>query len=347
MVRTVAAALLGLILFCSGVMAAKAPAKKAAPPPEPPMQVVIVRSAAAGCEPSCPEWIAAQGKIEARTTARFKKIIKQLGPRKLPVFIHSGGGDMDASLAIGRLLREKGFDIAVARTAFVPCAPKDAACAKAKARNMMQGRPDDHLSICASACAFVLAAGDRRFVSPHAYVGVHQILLLQTFSKVMQTYKLTTVRSASGAPKVRKQLVSTKVIEKKVVPKKAPASVYDRVDKYFAEMGVGDGIMPLLQKTPNASVHWLSHEELRATKIATHRLDSEQLLAGITIPGDGWIMPTVDSFSASPAGVADCEKLGGLALACSADASQGAPGNGVIIPPLPSRSPSQSERKRR
>src|SRR4029453_2417786 len=101
------------------------------------------------------------------------------------------GGDMDASLAIGRLLRARGYDIAVARTAFVPCAPKDAACAKNRAKNLMEGRIDDSLSICASACAFVLAAGNRRIVGPKSFVGVHQILLLQTYSKVMQTYKLT------------------------------------------------------------------------------------------------------------------------------------------------------------
>ena len=343
MVKAIAAALSGLMLLCGTAMAAKPPLKKPTPAAaEPPMRVVVVRSAEAGCEPACPEWIAAQGKIEARTTARFKAVIDKLGARRLPVFIHSGGGDMDASLAIGRLLRAKGFDIAVSRTAFVPCAPKDAACAKAK--DLAHGRPDDTFSICASACAFVLAAGDRRFVGPRAFVGVHQVLLLQTFSKVMQTYKLTMARSASGAPVVRKQLVSTKVIARKTVPKKAPPSVYDRVEKYFAEMGIGNRIMPLLQKTPNASVHWLTHAELQETRIATHRLDSEQLLANATIPGNGWVMPTVESYSGIPGGaLPDCAKFAGVALSCSVEALPVDPGQDqeAIMPPLPSPHPSR------
>jgi hypothetical protein len=342
MVKTIAVALSALIVTCGSAIAAKTSQQNAAPTAEPPMRVVVVRSGGAACQPSCPEWIAAQGKIEARTTARFRKVIDQLGARRLPILIHSGGGDMDASLAIGRLLRAKGYDIAVARTAFVPCAPKDGPCAKNKAKDLMEGRVDDQLSICASACAFVLAAGNRRVVGPRAFVGVHQILLLQTYSKVMQTYKLTLVPSATGAPRVRKQLVGTKVIAQKVVPRKAPASVYDRVEKYFAEMGIKDQIMPLLQQTPNASVHWLSHEELQETRIATHRLSGDQLLAGAAIPGNGWVTPAIDRFSASPAGTADCEKFGGLPLACSTDVSTGTATTGVaIVPPLPSRSPAR------
>ena len=342
MVKAIAIALSGLFLLCSGAMAANTAPKKAAPAPvEPPMTVVIVRSAEAGCEPSCAEWIAAQGKIEARTTARFKKVLDQLGPRKLPVLIHSGGGDMDASLNIGRLLRARGFDIVVARTAFVPCAPKDAGCAKAKAKGLLQGRPDDTLSICASACAFVLAAGDRRVVGPRAFVGVHQILLLQTFSKVMQTYKVTLVRSASGALRVRKDLVATKVIARKVVPKKAPASVYDRVEKYFVEMGVAEQIMPLLEKTPNESVHWLTYEELRATKMATHRLESVQLLAGADIPGDGWVAAKAGVGSGAASGAQDCDRFAGIPLGCSPAVLPGLAVQGASAPPLPAPSPSR------
>jgi hypothetical protein len=341
MVKAVLVALSGLMVLCGSAVAAKAPQKNAPPQVEPPMTVVIVRSAEAGCEPSCPEWIAAQGKIEARTTARFKTVLDQLGNRKLPVLIHSGGGDMDASLVIGRLLRARGYDVVVARTAFVPCAPKDAACAKDRAKNRMQGRPDDTLSVCASACAFVLAAGDRRVVGPHAYVGVHQILLLQTFSKVMQTYKVTLVRSTTGALRVRKDLVATKVIAKKVVPKKAPASVYERVEKYFTEMGVAQRIMPLLEKTPNESVHWLTYEELRATKMATHRLESVQLLAGAVIPGDGWVAAKAGGGSGAASGAQDCDRFAGIPLGCSPAVLPGLAVQGASAPPLPAPSPSR------
>ncbi len=82
------------------------------------MRVYLVRSAQNGCEPNCPEWIAAQGHIVAGTLTRFKKVFREAGKRHLPVLIHSGGGLADEALAIAHLLRAKGLDVAVARTVF-------------------------------------------------------------------------------------------------------------------------------------------------------------------------------------------------------------------------------------
>jgi hypothetical protein len=126
------------------------------------MQVRIVRSAQAGCEPDCREWISAQGKIDPGTLRRFKTVLRQMGGRKLPVFIHSGGGSVRESFAIGRLLRAKGLDVVVTHTLFTPCAPADAACRKRESQGIRQGSPQA-ISGCASACAFILAAGTRRF----------------------------------------------------------------------------------------------------------------------------------------------------------------------------------------
>lgn len=320
MIRALAATLPWLVLTCGIAMAAKTPSRKPPVPVEPPMRVFIVKSAEAGCEPHCPEWIAAQGKIDRGAVARFKTVLKQLGARKLPVLIHSGGGDMDASFAIGRLLRKNGLDVAVARTAFIPCAAGDAGCRRNKAKTNVKtaayGLPDEAFAVCGSACAFVLAAGARRFVGPTAFVGVHQIMLMQTYNKVLRTYQVTVKPSASGRPRVQKKLIATKIVSQKIVPKKAPQSTYARVERYFAEMGVTRQIMPMLQDTPHAAVRWLTHDELRATGIATHRMNAAQLIAGMTMSGDGWSRPAGEGASV-PSPPTECQYFSGIGMGCT------------------------------
>jgi hypothetical protein len=72
-VRAFAAAA-AVCILAGATAAASKPAKKAAVPIEPPMRVYIARSAAAGCEPNCLEWVAAQGQITAGSLGRFKKV---------------------------------------------------------------------------------------------------------------------------------------------------------------------------------------------------------------------------------------------------------------------------------
>ena len=156
------------------------------------MQVNVVRSTAPGCEPNCPEWIAAQGQIDGTTVYKFKKVLSRIGRRHVPVFIHSAGGSVEDSYAIGRLIRARGLDVAVTKTGFVPCAPTDKACLKSAALGVLRGQPEAYHAICASACAFVLAGGQRRFVGLQALVGVHQLTSFETRIEVLRTYRVET-----------------------------------------------------------------------------------------------------------------------------------------------------------
>src|SRR5262245_52926510 len=160
------------------------------PPTELPMQVHLVRSAEPGCEPGCPEWIAAQGKIEEGTAARFRKVLRQLGDRKLPLLIDSSGGRVSEAFEIGRLIRARGLDVAVSGTELVPCPASEPACRQREAQRVHLGVPQADLSKCASACAFVLAAGTRRLVGATAFVGLHRI---RTF-RVLLPYRGAAAR---------------------------------------------------------------------------------------------------------------------------------------------------------
>src|SRR4026207_2379666 len=71
-----------------------------------PMRVVIVRNNVGKCEPLCPQWISAEGQITANTPSVFNKALAAPGDQNLPVIISSPGGDVEAALAIGEIIRK-------------------------------------------------------------------------------------------------------------------------------------------------------------------------------------------------------------------------------------------------
>jgi hypothetical protein len=264
MLRCFAVVMSGFILASGAAVAASpVPSRKTALPQEP-MQIRIVRSAQPGCEPDCPEWIAAQGRIDAGALRQFKGVMRRLGARKAPVFIHSFGGSVRDAIAIGRLLRGKGLDVAVVQTLFIPCVQADEACRKREGKGTFQGLPQ-MFSVCASACTFVLAAGVQRFAGPWARVGVHQMKSFKTYAKLWRTYRVTAHPDGS----VSRTLVSEKKISETTVETQTTRSNYNEIRRYFTEMGIGKEVMPLIEATPPASMHWLTRDELRLTALAT------------------------------------------------------------------------------
>ncbi len=257
---------LGLAWSASGSLAQQA---RPQPVVEPAMQVYLVRSAQPGCEPHCPEWIAAQGKIETGSVARLRKVLRQLGDRKVPVLVDSSGGKVREAFAIGRLVRRHGLDVVVTSTVFTPCAPADAACRKAETDGMLTGLPKAHLSKCASSCAFILAAGRRRLVGAETFVGVHRVRSFYVYTSVLPAYR------PAGS---RKRHVSVRRVTRHMVETRTPPRTYHEIRRYFTEMGVGDPILPLILATPSHSLHWLTREELQTSRLATDWIDGEQLL---------------------------------------------------------------------
>ena len=92
---------LGLISLVSllgiGSAASAGQTKNPEPDLDAPMRFVVVRSDAPGCEPTCPEWISAEGAITAKSPALLKAALKTLGRRNLPIVVNSPGGDVDAA----------------------------------------------------------------------------------------------------------------------------------------------------------------------------------------------------------------------------------------------------------
>src|SRR5580693_4452802 len=217
---------------------------------EPPMRFVRIVSAAA-CQPNCPEWLSAEGRIEPGSARAFADAVERLNGRRLPILIHSPGGSVPDAAAMGELIRAKGLAVAVARTLITNCPEASPKCPDGPGTAITGG------ATCASACVLVLAGGVERLAGPVPLIGVHQIT--------------TLVKEPEGLA----HLTSTRKLY-------GQQGIDAEVTDYLAAMGVGDPVMTLARKTPAASVRWLSLAELKASHLATAALDAVEpiLIAG-------------------------------------------------------------------
>lgn len=90
----------------------------------------------------------------------------------MPIVVFSSGGDREAAMTLGRLIRRAGLDVAVGRTWFVGCRPEEKDC------KVNDGKGSDFLGgalsggYCASECVLMLAGGVRRLVPDQAILRV-------------------------------------------------------------------------------------------------------------------------------------------------------------------------------
>ena len=182
---SVAARLMLSFFLCLSLLSATAEAakkKKAVAPALPrweqPMKAVIVRSSEKGCEPTCPEWIMAEGMITAQTPRDIQAILAKAKARNggaQPVIVlHSGGGNILAALQIGYFLRAQGVATAVGKTAYKGCDPFKTACTPPDVEGIYRGKLASEPASCLSACPLVLAGGSKRLAGSESYVGVHR-----------------------------------------------------------------------------------------------------------------------------------------------------------------------------
>jgi hypothetical protein len=211
----------------------------------PPMRFVRVVSADPSCQPSCPEWLSVEGRIEPGAARAFADAVERLKGRRLPILIHSPGGSVADAAAMGELIRAKGLAVAVARTLITNCPEAAPKCPDGPGKAITGG------ATCASACVLVLAGGVERLAGPVPLIGVHQITTL-----VSETEGVAHLKS------------TRKFYEQR--------GVDAAVEAYLAAMGVGEPVMTLMRKTWAASIRWLSLAELKDSHLATLALDAAE-----------------------------------------------------------------------
>ncbi|MFD2053052.1 hypothetical protein ACFSQT_07980 [Mesorhizobium calcicola] len=276
-------ALWSLRLICLLVLLVMGHAAFAADPAGdfgPTMRFVIVRSNAPGCEPICPEWISAEGSIEAGTPALFKRMLKMLGGQNLPIVVDSPGGNVEAALTLGRLIRKNKLDIAVGKTRFDGCLPDVKGCTENDGRGGRYfGDADASGAMCNSACPLMFAGGIRRLVGEAAYLGVHQITT--TYIRTKLQYR-TTYRIVGG----KKKVLSTRIVSRKSAGSyktyQMSKAVEKRLAAYLDGMGVGQGVLETMKDTPASAIHQLEVQNMLRMKLVTS-LDSVDLLTAGTI----------------------------------------------------------------
>lgn len=279
--RLLIAALLALGLLAGSIDAAsrkKAPPKPELPPAFQPMRVVIVRSMILACEPLCPQWISAEGQIDARTPALFKKVLARAGKARLPIVISSPGGDVEAALAIGRMIKERQLDVAVGTTFFTGCAPAEAGCKLPEdQKGVYRGVARSEYSFCVSACPFILASGARRISVAGYDLGLHQ--LTRTVTQERVRYWIT-YRVVNGKKKILNRKVLSRKPWKSYSTNKLSKPLQKKLVAYFNKMGVdGAGMFDLINKAPASSMHLLSMEEALNVKLATEFGSPTELVA--------------------------------------------------------------------
>jgi hypothetical protein len=179
------------------------PVAKPPPAPKYAMIVEIVRGTGA-CEPLCPEWIAADGVITKDTPKRFQAVLKEMGERKLPVLLNSTHGDFDAALEIGRMIRKKGLDTAVAVTRFIGCTSRDVACNRKQPASGPLKAHVYEFGECGRECLFVLAGGVRRYseVAGGTFFDHPESILTRHKSKTAAQLAEEYLRQMSVSPEV-------------------------------------------------------------------------------------------------------------------------------------------------
>lgn len=115
------------------------------------------------CGAKCKVWVAAVGAITADTPRRFAAFTQTHDVRGMVLALDSGGGSVRAAMELGRMIRRLEMTTTVGRTVEAPAV-------ESGPRVSLSPHAD-----CESMCAFLLLAGARRHVPPHAGVMVHQI----------------------------------------------------------------------------------------------------------------------------------------------------------------------------
>jgi hypothetical protein len=115
------AAIAALLLLSAPALAAPAARPSPADTAAPPVMFYVAKGPPGACGRGCDRWIAVEGQINGDAAARFKKFIKQLKDRRLPMYFSSPGGNLEQGVFIGSMLRELSATARVARTIVKDC----------------------------------------------------------------------------------------------------------------------------------------------------------------------------------------------------------------------------------
>lgn len=258
------------------------PAWAGKPAQEPPMAFAVVRLSQPACEPTCPQWIAAEGQIMPGTAAKFAKFLSNPAYRKLPVVLNSGGGKIFDAMAMGRLIRKYKMNTSVGWTSFSGCSPlkkQKPACKPDPVTKAYHGWAGPYRSGCFSACPLILLGGLLRVIDPAARIGLHQPSSEQRpyIDRYWETYRM--VRG-------KKHIISRKFIKRVYLPAKKIAGITPQLRKkllpYVKEMGGSPAILDEMEKAAPADMNMIAFGDWKRQNLGLSTADGIDLTVFIS-----------------------------------------------------------------
>ena len=220
-------------------VARPAPAKAAVPP----MMFYVARGAPDACGRGCDRWIAVEGQIDPGAAARFRKFLRQLRGRDLPIYFASPGGNLDQALAMGAMLREKPTIARVARTVVSDCgfeAQNSDVCLKLKQSGReLHGELWTRGASCNSACPYLMLGATTREIAPDALLAVHSPRVVVHFRSGTPTQQMRAAATERGLDRADRMLRS-----------------------YIVKMGADIGLLDLARTVRFEDSHVLTREEI-------------------------------------------------------------------------------------
>src|SRR5713101_6631869 len=220
---------------------ASRPAPREAPPP--PMVFYVAKGAPDACGRGCDSWIAIEGQVDSGAALRFRKFLRQIRDRNLPMYFSSPGGNLDQALAMGVMLRERPVVARVARTVVKECgfeAQNGDACLKLKqSGRQLHGDLWTRGAMCNSACPYLILGATTREVAPDTVLAVHSPKVVAHFSGGAPTQQMRAAATERGLERADRMLSS-----------------------YVSKMGAESALLDLAKSVKFESMHILTREEI-------------------------------------------------------------------------------------
>jgi hypothetical protein len=195
------------------------------------------------CGDECPRIMQASGQITQATPQALLEFARReiARPGLINVLlIHSPGGSVNASIAMGRILRQLGTVVVVARAMDARELPPDS-----------RGRRERGLAenlrfvsgTCASACVYALAGGVKRVVPPESRVAVHRMAgNVANYEYATREFRQQQIFAGQGE--------------------------LNALTAYIYEMGVSTDLVDLAESVPHENARILSNGEIRRLRLA-------------------------------------------------------------------------------
>ncbi|HEX2511985.1 MAG TPA: hypothetical protein VHK44_05250 [Xanthobacteraceae bacterium] len=265
-----------LLAACLPAAAAqtKSPGKRLAGiPVKNPMVFYLAQGEPNSCGPGCDQWIAAEGALAHGTAERMRAFLLRQGSKAgtLPIYFNSPGGITTESIAMGRLMRERGMTARVARTIPKVCEGEPKQCASAKRSGRpLAARLTSTSAQCNSACVYAIVGARLREIAPEAHLGIHAA-------------KTVVVGYLPRGMHIPAELHA-----------RFKARNQQLIRRYLVDMGIQPALLDAADKIPHESIRALGREEMVRFNIDTRSVVESSWIYDERINDRGTIFKSID-----------------------------------------------------